>query len=299
MATPTRRCVAALTADGAFLEFRGTGRVEQVFSRAVNLFIPEQQRLFTLLSESGDNAPNSCRLALTHCEDLFQPGEPVSFTQSGIAVGTDKWITTSDCQAWQMPIWSADADHFAAISWRGWSEVIRQQLNHHDTLFLYQGDNPFYQEIARELQLRRRALITALDNGEYISAAVGQLIGLGIGLTPSSDDYLVGLSTILFINQHPLKKYRQDFLAAIQSEGNNTTLLSKITLEEAFHQRYRENVARLVTHIITQQHHVATQYITDIKNIGSSSGCDMLYGMADACALSHRSGGNYVDQDSC
>ncbi len=25
----------------------------------------------------------------------------------------------------------------------------------------------------------------------------------------------------------------------------------------------------------------------------------MLYGMADACALSHRSGGNYVNQDSC
>ena len=70
-------------------------------------------------------------------------------------------------------------------------------------------------------------------------------------------------------------------------------------LEEAFHQRYRESVARLVTHIITRQHHVATPFITDIKNIGSSSGCDMLYGMADACALSHRSGGNYVDQDSC
>ncbi|EPE7118241.1 DUF2877 domain-containing protein, partial [Escherichia coli] len=44
---------------------------------------------------------------------------------------------------------------------------------------------------------------------------------------------------------------------------------------------------------------ISTQYVTDIKNIGSSSGCDMLYGMADACALSHRSGGNYVNQDSC
>ncbi|MDR4047213.1 MAG: DUF2877 domain-containing protein, partial [Citrobacter sp.] len=54
-----------------------------------------------------------------------------------------------------------------------------------------------------------------------------------------------------------------------------------------------------LNHIINEQQPVSTQYITDIKNIGSSSGCDMLYGMADACALSHRSGGNYVDQDSC
>lgn len=198
-----------------------------------------------------------------------------------------------------MPQWTPDATAFSAIRWQRWEEDIRQQLKNDDTLFLYQGDNPFYQEITRELLQRRQSLMTALNTGENISAAVSRLIGLGIGLTPSSDDYLVGLSTILFIPGHPLEKYRREFLAALQRDGNNTTLLSKITLEEAFHQRYRESVARLLNHIINEQQHVSTQYITDIKNIGSSSGCDMLYGMADACALSHRSGGNYVDQDSC
>lgn len=63
------------------------GQVEQVFSHAVNLLIPEQQRLLTLLSEDCDNAPNSCRLALTHYEDLFHPGEQVNFSGSGITVG--------------------------------------------------------------------------------------------------------------------------------------------------------------------------------------------------------------------
>lgn len=164
---------------------------------------------------------------------------------------------------------------------------------------MYQGDNPFYQEITRQLLNRRQTLIAALYTGVNISTAASHLIGLGIGLTPSSDDYLVGLSAILLIPGHPLEKYRGDFLAALQCAGNNTTLLSKITLEEALHQRYRESVVRLLQHIITEQQPVSTQYITDIKNIGSSSGCDMLYGMADACALSHRSGGNYVDQDSC
>lgn len=265
----------------------------------MNLLIPEQQRLLTLLSEGCDNAPNSCRLALTHCEDLFLPGEQVRFTESGIAVGNDKWIETAGCLPWQMPPWTPDAASLAAIRWQRWEEVIRQQLSSDDTLFLYQGDNPFYQEITRQLLNRRQTLLAALHTGENISTAVSHLIGLGIGLTPSSDDYLVGLSTILFIPEHPLGKYREEFFAALQCAGNNTTLLSKITLEEAFHQRYRESVGRLLNHIITEQQPVATQYITDIKNIGSSSGCDMLYGMADACALSRRSGGNYVDQDSC
>ena len=261
--------------------------------------IPEQQRLLTLLSEDCDNAPNSCRLALTHCEDLFHSGELVNFSGSGIVVGNDKWIETAGCLLWRIPRWTSDAASLATVGWQHWEEVIRQQLRSDDTLFLYQGDNPFFQEITRQLHNRRQTLLTALRTGENISTAVSHLIGLGIGLTPSSDDYLVGLSTILFIPGHPLRKYREDFLAALQYAGNNTTLLSKITLEEAFHQRYRESVGRLLNQFITEQQPVSTQYITDIKNIGSSSGCDMLYGMADACALSHRSGGNYVDQDSC
>ena len=231
----------------------------------------------TLLSEDCDNAPNSCRLALTHCEDLFHPGERVNFSGSGIVVGNDKWIETAGCQLWRIPRWTSDAASLAAVGWQHWEEVIRQQLRSDDTLFLYRGDNPFYQEITRQLLNRRQTLLTALRTGENITTAVSHLIGLGIGLTPSSDDYL----------------------AALQRAGNNTTLLSKITLEEAFNQRYRESIGRLLNQFITEQQLVSTQYITDIKNIGSSSGCDMLYGMADACALSHRSGGNYVDQDSC
>lgn len=260
--------------------------------------IPEQQRLLTLLSKDCDNAPNSCRLALTHCDDLFHPGEQVNFSGSGIVVGNDKWIEISGCQLWRIPRWTSDAASLAAVGWQHLEEVIRQHLRSNDTLFLYQGDHPFYKEITRQLLNRRQTLLTALCTGENITTAVNHLIGLGIGLTPSSDDYLVGLSTILFIPGHPLRKYRENFLTALQCSGNNTALLSKITLEEAFNQRYRENVGRLLSQFISNQQPISTQYITDIKNIGSSSGCDMLYGMADACALSHRSGENYVDQDS-
>ncbi|WP_342222414.1 DUF2877 domain-containing protein, partial [Escherichia coli] len=53
------------------------------------------------------------------------------------------------------------------------------------------------------------------------------------------------------------------------------------------------------TKSVSWQHHHdipgnATQAIEKIKHIGSSSGCDMLYGMADGCALSQTYGGNYV-----
>lgn len=296
--TPTRRCVQALTADQSFLDERGIGHVEQVFSRAVNLYLPAQQQLLTLLCEDYDNGPYSCRLALTHFDGLFRLGEPVQFHPSGITVGEDKWIEATSCRRWQPAIPQMDGERFWHIPWQQWREAIAQQLQPHETLFLGQGDNPFYQAISSALQQRRQTLFNALLSGQKISSAVANMVGLGIGLTPSADDYLVGLSAILFINGHPAQKYRSDFYCALAAARGNTTQLSAITLEAAFAQRYRESIYGFINGIINEPTHFSIQAIANIKNIGSSSGCDMLYGMADACALSQAYGGNYVRQNS-
>ncbi|HGY6553446.1 TPA: DUF2877 domain-containing protein, partial [Escherichia coli] len=84
------------------------------------------------------------------------------------------------------------------------------------------------------------------------------------------------------------------FYLGLQRGRNNTTLLSAITLEAALQQRCRENIHRFIHNIIYDIPGNATQAIEKIKHIGSSSGCDMLYGMADGCALSQIYGGNYV-----
>ncbi|QGN37041.1 DUF2877 domain-containing protein [Klebsiella oxytoca] len=288
----------ALTADRGFLSERGDGWVEQVFSRAVNLWLPAPQRLMTLLCKDYDNAPDSGRLALTHFDGLFRPGEPVQFHPSGIAIGEDKWIDTVSCLRWQPITPRLSGDRLRQIPWQRWSEFIHQQLRDNETLFLAGGDNPFYQAVSAELKQRRKTLFNALLQGEGITSAVANMIGLGIGLTPSADDYLVGLSALLFIDGHPAKQYRPAFLSALQQARPNTTLLSAITLEAAFEQRYRENIYRLINQLINQPHHFSIYAIANIKNIGSSSGCDMLFGMADACALSQTYGGHYVSQNS-
>lgn len=284
----------ALTADANFLCKHGNGRVEQVFSRAVNLYFPAQHQLLTLLCEEYDNAPNSARLALTHFDGLFRPGELVQFYPSGITIGDDKWIDTTSCHNWRPPKLQLRPESFRQIPWLRWRDVIHQQLRENETLFLWRGDNPFYQAICHELQQRRKSLLRAMRQGAEIVPAVTRMMGLGIGLTPSADDYLVGLSVILFIAGHPAEKYKEAFCSALQSGRENTTLLSAITLEAAFEQRYRENISGFISRMINEPYVFSIQSIANIKNIGSSSGCDMLYGMADACALSQLYGGNYV-----
>lgn len=284
----------ALTAEASFLSERGSGRVEQVFSRAVNLYLPAQHQLLTLLCEAYDNAPNSARLALTHFDGLFRPGELVQFHPSGITIGDDKWIDTTSCHGWHMPKLQLNPERFRQIPWQRWSEFIHQQLRENETLFFWRGDNPFYQAMCHELQQRRKSLLSAMRKGAGITPAVTRMMGLGIGLTPSADDYLVGLSIILFIAGHPAEKYKEAFCSALQLGRENTTLLSAITLAAAFEQRYRENIAGFIRCMINEPNGFSIQSIANIKNIGSSSGCDMLYGMADACALSQLYGGNYV-----
>nr|WP_152754368.1 DUF2877 domain-containing protein [Citrobacter telavivensis] len=258
------------------------------------MYLPAQHQLLTLLCEEYDNAPNSARLALTHFDGLFRPGELVQFHPSGITVGDDKWIDKTSCHDWHMPKLQLSPERFRQIPWQRWSELIHQQLQENETLFLWRGDNPFYQAICHELQLRRNTLLRAMRKGIEIAPAVIQMMGLGIGLTPSADDYLVGLSIILFIAGHPAGKYKEAFCSALQLGRENTTLLSAITLEAAFEQRYRENIAGFIRCMINEPNGFSIQSIANIKNIGSSSGCDMLYGMADACALSQIYGGNYV-----
>lgn len=256
--------------------------------------MPAQQQLVTLLCDAYDNAPNSARLALARFDGLFRPGDPVQFYPSGIAIGDALWIDRHRCHCWQPPQHNISAGQFRYIPWQRWRDIIHQQLQENDTLFFWQGDNPFYQAIADELRQRREILFNALRNGENITQAVSNMIGLGIGLTPSGDDYLVGLSAILFIRGHPGEKYRAAFYSALQAGRQNTTALSAITLQAALERRYRENMTEFITCIVTGSERFSIQAIANIKRIGSSSGCDMLYGMADACALSQLYGENDV-----
>ncbi|EQC1392072.1 DUF2877 domain-containing protein, partial [Shigella sonnei] len=218
----------------------------------------------------------------------------VQFDDQGITVGQHLHIEMSRCRRWLSPTLQMTAVNFHLIAWLQWHDIIHQHLGENETLFNYRGDNPFYQALNKELHIKRRAVIQTVNDKQNIAAAVASMIGLGIGLTPSADDYLTGLALILFIPGHPAEKYKEEFYRGLLRGRNNTTLLSAITLEAALQQRCRENIHRFIHNIIYGVPGNSTQAIEKIKHIGSSSGCDMLYGMADGCALSQTYGGNYV-----
>ena len=257
----------ALTADADFLAQRGQGQVEQVFARAVNIALPARQQLLTLLCEEYDNAPNSCRLALTHFDDLFRHGDKVQFDDQGITVGQHLHIEMSRCRRWLSPTLQMTAVNFHLIAWQQWHDIIHQHLGENETLFNYRGDNPFYQALNKELHIKRRAVIQAVNEKQNIAAAVASMMGLGIGLTPSADDYLTGLVLILFISGHPAEKYKEEFIrftqfynthnlwtkfkALPQAEKENKALIKAMR-----HYDYTVNIKWVMAHYNTANHYL-------------------------------------------
>lgn len=173
-------CVGANCGCG-FSGAAGQGQVEQVFARAVNIALPARQQLLTLLCEEYDNAPNSCRLALTHFDDLFRHGDKVQFDDQGITVGQHLHIEMSRCRRWLSPTLQMTAVNFHLIA-RYSGTTLFISTGENETLFNYRGDNPFYQALNKELHIKRRAVIQAVNDKQNIASAVASMMGLGLAL---------------------------------------------------------------------------------------------------------------------
>lgn len=133
-------------------------------------------------------------------------------------------------------------------------------------------DSPLW----REMQRRTDSFLKAADGGcEEISAAVKGLLGLGRGLTPACDDWLVGY-------MYAARCTGQAEVCAAVSEavlsyaGEYTNGVSAAYLRAAARGEYYE----LLEGCLFGED---TDSIALLLDIGSSSGSDMLSGMLAAC----------------
>lgn len=115
--------------------------------------------------------------------------------------------------------------------------------------------------------------------------ATTELIGLGIGLTPSGDDYLVGVLAMLA--QHPLGARSYTAVAAcIRSalelpDTERTTSVSRHFLLAGCEGEFQSEIAAASRGILTRAPNLAAAFAAAAAN-GSTSGTDALHGVTDA-----------------
>lgn len=304
-ATSHRQTLYGLTADIHFLDLLNqpqlSGKIEQVFNKAINVRIDNQ--LFTLLGSPLDNAPNSCRLLNKDFALLkINGGDDFHILNGKISIGERYWLSFSLCKIWRPPVIAFTYDKKNKKNNQSFllKQVVLLDLilsEAKGSLFNYQGDNLFYSASAEKLNQLRSHLMSVLQNQQYQNLAdiVSQFVGLGIGLTPSGDDYLVGLIAFLLLRNHPVNEVYSVFYQGIMQGIDNTTPVSAITLEKALVHEYRENMCQLIQSLVdADETNIHLQFL-NILNIGSSSGSDMLFGIRDALYLTYYFGERYVD----
>lgn len=136
----------------------------------------------------------------------------------------------------------------------------------------------------REAGRRMNGFLEALTQGVPDAQWPG-VLGLGIGLTPAADDFVLGLLAALRWRAHPLEKPLADY---VQRLRRTTTAVSSEMLRHGAEGRYAEHILRLFAAL--EQGTDLVHCLEDFALHGHSSGMDTLFGvyrgllLADGCA---------------
>ncbi|HLO31133.1 MAG TPA: DUF2877 domain-containing protein [Anaerolineales bacterium] len=210
--------------------------VHSVFQSALNLRVNGGRRLLTLLASGESDLPQGIRLdtpAGFSFEGL-QTGERalcresiLSFENSSLTVqlrGARRW----KCD---LPALAIDPSNpSVSAAWRCVWEALnkRQKLSESEIVAedLFRLGEPAQAGVARKVGGALRELIASTRRYELAtSSAVGTLIGLGSGLTPSGDDLLVGYVGGLWCSV----RHSSERLQFISSLGKRIIRLSRKT----------------------------------------------------------------------
>lgn len=119
---------------------------------------------------------------------------------------------------------------------------------------------------------------------DQIMGAVDSLLGAGSGLTPSGDDFLIGL--LLALNRWkealwPADSLREINCQVVESAYRKTTRLSANLIELATLGQGDERLISVVDQLMSDTP-IETKAVLDLLGWGSSSGVDVFVGMAVA-----------------
>lgn len=136
-------------------------------------------------------------------------------------------------------------------------------------------DTPAAAAMTRLLTRGARALSEALEQRSDLAAAARQLVGLGHGLTPAGDDYLVGVVAALW-----LLGDRDRAAIIARSAAPHTTTLSIAFLTAAAQGQFVEPWHQMARALARQNELECGAAAHHIAEIGASSGRDALAGFA-------------------
>lgn len=269
-----------------------TFKLHSIFERALNLE-DEKGQLWTILVNDLPNAPGTLLVDATHFPQIKKEitvGGNIVYHQGSFGLGCI-----------QVGIFSTTRFWIDALPLITTSILNKQQANLQSFLACTEihSQDPIITYIYQQLDVNSEALVEAIlqHNPLGIRAASQKIIGLGLGLTPSGDDRLLGLLFILFLYKPHFQAALAIIKAVIAENHHKTTQVSQWMLYYGASGRFNEwfihygralkaTLLAFNENVLLNDQEVISNYLIDEMNaltmicsIGSQSGGDMIAGM--------------------
>lgn len=246
-------------------------RLHSRFSHAINWMNAEGE-MVTFLSEDLPNGPNTLIVDIESFDDWVL-NESVMLTKSsqGLSLSNTNinLMILEDVQIWRTKLPRLSKVNGDAI------------LAIHLFLSLNNGDlQEIEKKIYHQLDDNHLALCQAIQAKNYddVILCIQRNIGLGLGLTPSGDDRLVGFLLGCYIQSRRNMDLLESIQKAIAISHDRTNDISYAMLKCAAEGRFNEWLMVLSEVICHHDSKALDDAIQNVFSIGSRSGGDMLKG---------------------
>ncbi len=278
----------------AAVEDRWVGRVHSVFGRAANVLVGDE--LITIVAPGSDAPPNGIVLAAPAdigslklvpgqlvCADdgLWRFSSSVALDASRAAI----WSPWLPGRAVSNGTRAGECLHALAAEIVAQGGMDRLHLGLGPLIVDRSDSAAEASAVATMTPLAQRAesaIATTCDAliADDVPGAVGEvavLIGLGPGLTPSGDDFIVGLCAMLRAGRHPGAQEFAERCAALASEL--TTVVARAYLSCAARGAFGESVHELIEALLGERTMDARLQARRLLDWGATSGVDLLVGV--------------------
>ncbi|RZI40631.1 DUF2877 domain-containing protein [Herbaspirillum sp. HC18] len=263
----------------------GAARIHSVFERVVNIETGHG-RLLTLAFADADNAPESFVVNIRRWSGLgLAPGQEVRFAHGVLSLGGLLFVSLARAIPWQcrLPAYPANDSRLRSNLTQAQEIIVRQGsgIGIGDKDAARDLDTDVDRVLRRLFAQARDGLCEALAAGDLVQAQpyAAQLVGLGPGLTPAGDDFLLGLLVALNIPDSPGHDLRSIGNFILECAKQQTHAISFAGLRQAAAGQARESIVDLCEALLDGEPENVRPTLERVLRFGSSSGTDIALGL--------------------
>lgn len=288
------RRLPALSIGSRALVHSVTGSVHSVYRQACNVELNDGA-LVTLLGREPGHLPHGIRCVLPEPEDFqvwLRPGQAVAADESLLRIPeAGMAIDLSSAADWHCGLDGCAIDQDAEASARAMHAarlVLQQQAPQGGFAPLLLRDVVAGSSLEQAMRRRLSEALPALSRAGLsfdcaaAAQALAQLAGLGPGLTPSGDDFIVGYLAALHARcprEARLRSFLEGLIAPVTRLAAAANAISRQFMLNALAGEFSESLAQVVLAIAGRDQLWLQETAARLVRVGHSSGADSLVGL--------------------